>query len=327
MRRREFIAGLGGAAAWPLALRAQQAERMRRIGFLTSISDDTEGRSWITALTRGLQELGWIEGPNVLIDYRFGDADPTRMPKLARELIALHPDVVVASTGPAVAAFHDQSSSIPIVFVQVPDPVSAGFVTSLARPEGNVTGFTNFEFSMGGKWLQVIQECSPSVRGVLVVFDPENPTWHAYLQTLEAAAPSLGMQLTPAGVRNPAEIERAIAEFAQQPSTAVVVLPSPVTVRDREAVIAAVARHRIPALYAYRFFATSGGFISYGIDLSDLYKRTADYVDRILNGAKPADLPVQNPTKFEMVINLKTAKALGLTIPPNLLALADEVIE
>jgi putative tryptophan/tyrosine transport system substrate-binding protein len=325
MKRREFITLLGGAAAWPLAARAQQGERMRRIGFLTSISDDTEGRSWITALTRGLQELGWIEGRNVLIDYRFGEADPARMPKLAKELIALHPNVVVASTGPAAAAFRDQSSSIPIVFVQVPDPVSAGFVTNLARPEGNLTGF--FEFSMGGKWLQLIQECSPSVHEVLVVFDPDNPTWHAYLRALEAAAPSLGLRLTPVGVRNSPEIERTIAEFAQQPRTAVVVLPSPVTVRDRESVIAAVARHGVPAVYAYRFFATSGGFISYGIDLPDLYKRTADYVDRILKGAKPADLPVQNPTKFELVINLKTAKALGLMVPPTLLALADEVIE
>ena len=328
MRRRAFIAALGGAAAWPLVARAQQPRIMRRIGFLTPISEnDSEGRSWIAALTRGLQELGWTEGRNVLIEYRFGEADAVRMPKLAKELIAWKPDVVVAATPSAAAAIRQYSLSIPTVFVQFSDPVSAGFVTNLAHPEGNLTGFTTFELSIGAKWLELIKECAPSVRRVLIVFDPANPTWGAYLRTIEAAAPSLGMQLTPAGMRDPAEIERDIAEFAQKPSGAAIVVPGPVTVKDREVIITAVARHGLPAVYAYRFFAVSGGFISYGVDLADLYKRTAGYVDRILNGAKPADLPVQNPTKFELVINLKTAKALGLTVPPSVLARADEVIE
>jgi putative tryptophan/tyrosine transport system substrate-binding protein len=328
VKRREFIAGLGGAAAWPVVARAQQPERMRRIGFLTPISEnDSEGRSWIAALTRGLQELGWTEGRNILIEYRFGEADAVRMPNLAKELIAWKPDVVVAATPSAAAAIRQHSLSIPTVFVQVSDPVSAGFVTNLAHPEGNLTGFTTYEFSIGAKWLELIKECAPSVRRVLIVFDPANPTWGAYLRTIEAAAPSLGMQLTPAGMRDPAEIERDIAEFAQKPNGAAIVVPGPVTVKDRGVIITAVARHGLPAVYAYRFFAVSGGFISYGVHLADLYKRTAGYVDRILNGAKPADLPVQNPTKFELVINLKTAKALGLEVPPSLLARADEVIE
>jgi putative tryptophan/tyrosine transport system substrate-binding protein len=328
MRRRAFIAALGGAAAWPITVHAQQPRIMRRIGFLTSISEnDSEGRSWIAALTRGLEELGWTEGRNVLIEYRFGEADAVRLPNLAKELIAWKPDVVVAATPLAATAIREHSLSIPTVFVQVGDPVSAGFVTNLAHPEGNLTGFTNFEFSIGAKWLELIKECSPSIRRVLIVFDPANPTWGAYLRTIEAAAPSLGMQLTPAGMRDPAEIERDIAEFAQKPNGAAIVVPGPVTIKDREVIITAVARHGLPAVYAYRFFAVSGGFISYGVHLADLYKRAAGYVDRILNGAKPADLPVQNPTKFELVINLKTAKALGLEVPPSLLARADEVIE
>jgi len=329
MRRRDFIKGIvGSATAWPFAARAQQPERMRRIGFLTSIPEnDSEGRSWIAALTRGLQELGWTEGRNVQIKYRFGEGDAVRMPNLAKELIAWKPDVVVAASPSAAAAIRQQSLSIPTVFVQVSDPVSAGFVTNLAHPEGNLTGFTSFEFSTGAKWLELIKECAPSVRRVLIVFDPANLTWAAYLRTIEAAAPSLGMQLTPAGVRDPAEIEGDIAEFAQKPNGAAIVLPGPVTAMDREVIITAVARHGLPTVYPYRFFTVSGGFISYGVHLADLYKRTAGYVDRILNGAKPADLPVQNPTKFELAINLKTAKALGLTIPPSLLARADEVIE
>ena len=328
MKRREFIAAMGGAAALPVVARAQQSERMRRIGFLTSIPEnDSEGRSWIAALTRGLQELGWTEGRNVQIEYRFGEGDAVRMPNLAKELIEWKPDVVVAATPAAVAAIRQQSLSIPTVFVQVSDPVSAGFVTNLAHPEGNLTGFTSFEFSTGAKWLELIKESAPSVRRVLIVFDPANLTWGPYLRTIEAAAPSFGMQLTPAGVHDPAEIEGDIAEFAQKPNGAAIVLASPVTVKDREVIITAVARHGLPAVYAYRFFAVSGGFISYGVHLADLYKRTAGYVDRILNGAKPADLPVQNPTKYELVINLKTAKALGLTVSPSLLARADEVIE
>jgi putative ABC transport system substrate-binding protein len=315
------------ATTWPFAARAQQGEQVRRIAFLTSISqNDPEGRSWIMALTQRLQELGWTDGRNVRIDYRFGDADATRLPRLAKELIELRPDVIFAAATPVATAMRQQTLSIPIVFVQVPDPVSAGFVTNLARPNGNITGFTNFEFSIGGKWLQVIKECEPGVSRVLVVFDPANPSWAAYLRTIEAAAPSFRVQLKPAGVRDPAEIEHSIAAFAREPNGAVVVLPSPVTVQHREAIIATAARHRLPAVYPYRFFTANGGLISYGVDVSDLYKRAASYVDRILKGEKPAELPVQQPTKFELVINLKTAKALGLTVPLTLQA-AGEVIE
>jgi putative ABC transport system substrate-binding protein len=279
------------------------------------------------ALTQRLQELGWTDGRNVRIDYRFGDADATRMPKLAKELIELRPDVVFAAATLAATAMRQQTLSIPIVFAQVADPVSAGFVTNLARPNGNIIGFTNFEFAIGGKWLQVIKEWAPSVSRVLVVFDPEDPSWAAYLRTIEDAAPSFRVQLTPAGVRDPAEIEDSIAAFAREPNGAVVVLPSPVTVQHREAIIATVARHRLPAVYPYRFFTAGGGFMSYGVDVADLYKRAASYVDRILKGEKLADLPVQNPTKYELVINLKTAKALGLDVPATVLVRADEVIE
>jgi putative tryptophan/tyrosine transport system substrate-binding protein len=328
VRRRDFIAAFGGAVAWPVMARAQQPERVRRVAFLTSVSEnDPESRSWIKALTQRLEELGWMGSRNIRIDYRFGEADATRMPGLAKELVELRPDVIVASTGPAARAMRQLTLSIPIVFVQVPDPVSVGFVTNLAHPSGNITGFTNFEFSIGGKWLQLIKECAPRVNRVLIVFDPDNPTWTAYLRTIEEAAPSFGVQLIPAAVSDPSEVERDVVAFSQEPNGAVVVLPSPVTVKYREAIIATMARHRLAAVYPYRFFAAEGGFTSYGVDVSDLYRRAAYYVDRILKGVKPADLPVQAPTKFELVINLKTAKALGIEVPPSLLGRADEVIE
>jgi putative ABC transport system substrate-binding protein len=220
-----------------------------------------------------------------------------------------------------------QTLSVPIVFVQIADPVSAGFVTNLARPEGNITGITNFEFSIGEKWLQLIKECAPAVSSVAVIFDPANPTWAPYLRTLEAAAPTFGIQLTPAAVSNAAEIERDITAFSRKANGAIVVIPAPVTVLHRDKIIAMAAQHRLPAVYPYRFYALSGGFVSYGIDLPESYRRAASYVDRILKGAKPADLPVELPTKFELVINLKTAKALGITVPPTLLATANEFIE
>jgi putative ABC transport system substrate-binding protein len=327
MRRRQFITLLGGAAvAWPLGARAQQADLLPLIGFLISVAEtDPEGRDWITAFRQRFADLGWIDGRNVRIEYRFGEGDATRLPRLAKELLELRPNAILAATAPAAAVVRQQTLSIPIVFVQVPDPVSAGFVTNLARPEGNITGFTNFEFSIGGKWLQVIKECAPAVNSVAVVFDPGSPAWAQYLRPIEAAAPTFGMQLTPAGVVNAAEIERDIAAFAQKPHGAIVVLPG--TIRHRGAIIAMAARHRLPAVYPYRLFPMSGGFVSYGVDLPDLYRRAASYVDRILKGAKPTDLPVQLPTKFELIINLKTAKALGLEVPPTLLARADEVIE
>src|SRR3984893_15677896 len=328
MQRRQFIGLVGGAAAWPLAARAQQASPMRRIGFLTSSAEsDPEAQLWVSTFRKGLEEFGWTDGHNVRIDYRFGGGDVTPMLKLAKELLALQPDVIVASTGPAATAVRQQTLSIPIVFVQVADPVAAGFVTNLARPDGNITGFTNFEFSIGGKWLQLLKDCAPSVSRIAVVFDPSNPTWAAYLRTIEAAAPSFGAQLTPASVRDAAEIEQRIAVFAREPNGALVVFPSAVTIQHRESIIAAAARHRLPAVYPYPFFTADGGLISYGVELSDLYKRAALYVDRILRGAKVAELPVQQPTRYVLAINLKTAKALGLTVPQAIQAVADEVIE
>jgi len=328
MKRREFITLVSGAAAWPLAARAQQPERVRRIGFLSVVAEsDPEIQTWIRELTQRLQELGWTGGRNVRIDFRFGAADPMRISQLATELIEGHPDVIIAGGTAAATALRQQSLSIPIVFAMVPDPVLAGFVTNLARPEGNITGFTNFEFSVGGKWLQLLKECAPAISRIAVVFDPANPSWAAYLRTIEAAASSFGVQLTPVGVRDAAEIKQRVAVFAREPNGAVVVFPSPVTVQHRESIISAAAERQLPAIYPYRVYAVDGGLMSYGSSLLDVYRGVASYADRILKGAKVAELPVQQPTKYELVINLKTAKALGLTIPPSVLARADEVIE
>src|SRR5215813_5988640 len=329
MRRREFIHLLGGAAAaWPVAAEAQQPDRVRRLGFLISSAEtDQEARHWITAFERRFADLGWTDGRNVRIEYRFGGGDATRMRQLASELLELQPDAVLASATMAATAMRQQTLSTPIVFVQVADAVSAGFVTNIARPEGNITGIANFEFSMGGKWLQVIKDCAPMVSSVAVIFDPANPSWAPYLRAVEAAAPTFGMQLTPAAVTNAADIERDIAAFSRKPNGAIVVIPAPVTIIHSDTIIAMAGQHRLPAVYPYRFYALRGGLISYGNDLAEAYRRAASYVDRILKGAKPADLPVEFPTKFELVINLKTAKALGLDVPPTLLGRADEVIE
>jgi putative ABC transport system substrate-binding protein len=327
MKRRKFIAGIGAAAAWTLGARAQQPERMRRIGFLTPGEEsDPEQQLQVAAFRNGLEEYGWIDGRNVRIDYRFGGS-ANLMPKFAKELVELRPDVIVATASSAATAARQQTLSIPIVFVQVPDPVATGYVTNLARPEGNITGFTNFEFSIGGRWLQLLKECSPGVSRIAVVFDPAIPSWAAYLRTIEAAAPSFSVQLTPVGVHDAAEIETGITTFAREPNGALVVLPGSVTVSLRGSIIAIAARHRLPAIYPYRYFVTDGGLMSYGVNVSDLHKQAASYVDRLLKGAKPADLPVVLPTKFDFVLNLKTAKALGLAIPPALLTSADEVIE
>ena len=328
MRRREFISLLGGAAVlWPLAANAQ-SDRVRRVGYLSTLAQsDLEDQSWIKELVQRLQELGWTNGRNVQVDFRFSDADAARTSMLATELIELRPDVVLAAGALAATALRQQTLSVPIVFVRVVDPVSAGFVTNLARPEGNITGFTNFEFSVGGKWLQLLKECAPSVDRIAVVFDPANPTWAAYLRTIEAAAPSFGVRLIPAGVRDAAEITQRVGAFARDPNGALVVLPSPVTLRHREAIIVAAARQRLPTIYPYRVFTVNGGLMSYGPDLLDSNRRAASYVDRILRGAKVAELPVQQPVKYELTINIKTAKALGVIIPPGVLAIADEVIE
>jgi putative tryptophan/tyrosine transport system substrate-binding protein len=329
MRRRDLLAVLGGTAGgWSFMARAQQPERMRRIGYLSSAAeDDSVNQTWIRVFMQRLEELGWTSGRNVQIDVRLSSADAMRLSTLAAELVEAHPDVIVASGFPAAAALRQQSLSVPIVFVQVVDPVSAGFVTNLARPEGNITGFTNFEFSIGGKWLALLKQCAPTISRIAVMFDPANPTWAAYLRTIEASAPSFGVRLTPASVRDAAEIKQRVAVFAREPNGATIVFPSPVTIKYRDSIIAAVAEQRLPAMYPYRYFTADGGLMSYGADLADSYRDAAPYVDRILKGARVAELPVQEPTKYQLVINLKTAKALDLTVAPSLLAGANEVIE
>jgi len=328
VKRREFIRLVGGATAWPLAARAQQGEQVRRIGVLTVFpADDPEARAWIKALLQGLMEVGWVEGRNIRIDDRWAGADHSRLLALANELIELKPDLIVAAGGPAAAALAGGTRSLPIVFVQVVDPVAFALVRSLARPGGNVTGFMHFEPSMVGKWLEVLKEVAPTIERAAVIFDPDNPASHVYLRTIETVSGSSAMQLIPTGVRGAAEIERAIETLAREPNAAFIVLPNPVIHLHRELTIALAAEHRLPAMYPYRYFAAGGGLMSYGIDLNDLYRRAATYVDRILKGEKPADLPVQAPTKYELVLNLKTAKALGINVPLQIQQLADEVIE
>jgi putative ABC transport system substrate-binding protein len=308
-RRREFIALVGGAAAtWPRAARAQQPERIRRIGILTIFTEsDHEARSWTNALVQRLQELGWTNGQNLRIDYRWAADESSRAPMLAQELLKLQPDAIVACGGPAAIAIVQATHSVPIVFVQVVDPVSLGIVQNLARPGGNVTGFTHFELTIVGKWLQALKDLAPSVTRVAVIFDPDNPASAVWLRGVETVAPSFGMRLTPTGVRDAPEIERAIEALARESNGALIVLPNPVTQHHRELTIAFAARYCLPAIYPYRFYAESGGLI--------------------LRGESPGDLPVQAPTKFELIINLKTAKALGLTVPSSIFAAADEVID
>jgi putative tryptophan/tyrosine transport system substrate-binding protein len=329
MKRREFITLLGGAAtAWPLAASAQQPNRMRRIGVLMSFPEsDSEAQSWVGALLQGLREFNWTDGSNVRIDVRFGAGDASRRSVLARELIESAPDVIVTGGTPAITAVSHETRSVPTIFVQIADPVELGLFANYAHPGGNITGFTIFEFTIGGKWLEILREVAPSVNRVTALLDTENPSWPAYLHAIEPAAASLGVPLTKAGMHEAAEIERAIRAIAIEPNGGLIVLPSPASLVHRELIIGLADRYQLPAVYPYRFHATSGGLISYGVDLVDCYRRAASYVDRVLRGEKPGELPVQAPTKFELVINLKTAKALGLTVPPLLLATADEVIE
>jgi len=328
MKRREFITLLGGAAAaWPLAAHAQQ-ERMRRIGVLTNLDEaDPELKGWLTAFQVELQKLGWAQGRNISFEYRWPGSDEQRLQSSAADLVKAAPDVIFAAATPALVALYRESRSLPIVFVQVSDPVKLGFVASLARPGGNMTGFTTFEYPVGGKWLELLKDTAPGRTRVAVLLDPSNPSGLAYLQGVEAAAASLGVQLTHADVHNAADIERAISDFAQQPNGALVVAPTAATILHRNLIVTLAARHRLPAVYPYRFFASSGGFISYGVDLAEQYRQAAGYVDRILRGANPGELPVQLSSKFELVVNLKTAKALGLTIPEPFLQHAGEVIE
>ena len=329
MNKREFITLLGGAAAWPLAARAQQPGRMRRIGVLMSaVEGDQRGLEYVTAFAQGLAELGWTVGRNVRIEYRWGAGDLDRFRRYAAELIALSPDVVLATAGSIVGAFQQASRTVPIVFVTTIDPVGGGWVESLSRPGTNATGFAAYEFSMSGKRLELLKEIAPDIKRVAVIRDPSVPAGSGGLAAIQTVAPSLGVELTPVGVRDAGEIERAITAFARGSNGGLILVgPSSSVARYRDLIIALAARHRLPATYPGGLYVTAGGLISYGPDPIDQYHRAAAYVDRILKGERPADLPVQQPTKFELIVNLKTAKTLGLEIPPSVLARADEVIE
>jgi putative ABC transport system substrate-binding protein len=329
MRRREFITVLGGAAAaWPLYARAQQGDRMRRIGVLMSLTaEDPEGQVRLTAFLQGLQQLGWTDGRNVRIDTRWGAGDADRSRRYAAELIALAPDVILASGTSTMGPLLRATRTVPIVFTQVTDPVGAGFVDSLARPGGNATGFTLSEYGISGKWLELLKEIAPRVTRVAVLRDPDMAAGSGQLGAIQSVAPSFGVELSPVNVRDAPEIERAVAAFARSPNGGLIVSASGLAIVHRDLIITLAARHRLPAVYFARYFVTGGGLISYGSDNIDPHRRAAGYVDRILKGEKPADLPVQAPTKYELVINLKTAKALGIEVPPMLLARADEVIE
>jgi putative ABC transport system substrate-binding protein len=323
MLRREFIAGLGSAAAWPVVARAQQLERMRRIGVLMIPGDERPGPE---AFAEGLEKLGWIDGRNISIDYRWAfDTDLLRA--YATELVGMMPDVLLAGGGAPLVALQKATQTIPIVFATVPDPVANGFVASVGRPGGNTTGFATYEQTISVKWLELLKNIIPNVTRVAFMYDPANPGWAGYLRPIQAAAPSLGMQVSAQAVHNTAEIERVLDAHASALNGGLIVLASPVVEANRKHIVALAAKHRLPAIYHFREFVAEGGLASYGADRFDLFRRAATYVDRILKGDKPSDLPVQFATKFELVINLKTAKTLGLTIPETLLATADEVIQ
>jgi putative ABC transport system substrate-binding protein len=329
MRRREFMTALGGAAvAWPLTARAQQGERVRRVGVLVGFrANDPQGEARVAALRQGLQALGWIDGRNLRIDLSWGAGDADSVRKRAAEMMALAPEVVLAAGSSAVAALQQQTRALPIVFVQVVDPVGGGFVESLAAPGGNVTGFTQFEYGISGKWLELLKELAPSVTRVAILRDPGIAAGAGQLGAIQSVAPSFGVELRPLDVRDEPDIERGIAAFARTSNGSLIVTGANLANTHRKLIITLAARNKLPAVYTNRFYVADGGLISYGADPVDQYRRAASYVDRILKGEKPADLPVQAPTKFELVINLKTAKALDLDVPPSLLARADEVIE
>jgi putative ABC transport system substrate-binding protein len=328
VKRREFITLLGGVAAWPLAAGAQQPDRVRRIGVLMNIAaDDPDSPIRLAALLQGLQQLGWTVGQNIQIDYRWGGGSAELMRKYAVELVALAPDVILAHSSAAVAPLLEATRTVPIVFAVVADPVGAGYVESLARPGGNATGFTNFEYTIAGKWLELLKDVAPGVTRAAVLRESAIAAGPAQFGAIRAVAQSLGVEVRPVEVRDSGEIERAITAFARGSNDGLIVTGSPAAIVHRALIVALAARHRLPAVYNTRIFVTSGGLISYGADNIDPFRRAASYIDRILKGEKPADLPVQAPTKLELVINLKTAKALGLNIPDSVLARADEVIE
>ncbi len=330
MKRREFITLLGGAAAaWPFSARAQQVERVRRIGVaMSTAEDDAESKARIAAFLQGLQQLGWADGHNVRIDTRWwgaSDADAKR--RYAAELVALAPDVILASGGSVMGALLQATRTVPIVFTLTVDPVGAGYVASLVRPGGNATGFTSYEYSLSGKWLELLKEIAPGTTRAAVLRDPTIPQGVGHFGAIQAVAPSFGVEVSPIDVGDAPEIERGVTAFARSANGGLIVSGSGLAAAHRNLIITLAARHRLPTVYFQRFFVTSGGLISYGPDPIDPHRRAADYVDRILKGEKPADLPVQAPTKYVLAINLKTAKALGLDVPPSLLASADEVIE
>jgi putative ABC transport system substrate-binding protein len=326
VKRRAFLSLLGGAAAaWPLAARAQQ--RVRRIGMVMAYAEsDPNGQMQVAAFREHLQKLGWTEGSNLRIDLRFGADDPVRIRELARELVSLGPELMVANSNLVTTILQSEVTTVPLVFVSVSDPIGSGFVTDLARPAGNVTGFANFEPSMGGKWLEMLLEIAPRSERVGLVYHPEPPNY-GYLQSAEAAAPSLKIALTGLPVRNTADIGQALETLGREPRGGLIVAPNVVTFANSSLIVALAERHRLPAIYPFAYYAKEGGLISYGFDAADQFRQGAVYADKILRGSKPSDLPVQHPTKFEIVINLKTAKALGLDVPWILQQRADEVIE
>jgi putative tryptophan/tyrosine transport system substrate-binding protein len=329
MRRREFIAIVGStAAAWPFAVRAQQTDHMRRLGVLFSITEaDAEGQARVAALKLGLLEHGWIEGRNLEITYRWGGGDTTQLRAYAAELTALNPDVILAAPSAALAAVQRVTRTIPVVFAQVSDPVGAGFVASLAHPGGNITGFALFEFAVGAKWLGLLKQIAPSVSRVAIIYDPATPSATGFLPLIEAAGRSFGVDVFVHRVRDSSEIEGAISTLAAEPNGGLIAIAGPLITGKRDLIISLANKSRLPTIFAFRYYAEAGGLASYGVDNLDLYRRAASYVDRILRGEKPSELPVQEATKFQLVINLKTAKALGLNVPQSLLATADEVIE
>ena len=326
MRRRDFITLVAGSAvAWPLAAHAQQSGQMRRIGVLMPFArDNSEGQARITAFVQGLRKLGWTEGHNLQIEYRWGTGD---LQKAAAELVTLSPDVIFATNTPPVAALQQATRSVPIVFANVLDPVGGGFVASLAKPGGNMTGFTVYDYSMAAKFVELLKEIAPYVTHVGVVRDPTVTASIGQLGVIQSAARSFGLDVSPLGGRDAKDIEQTVTEFAGGSNRGLIATGGPLTINNRDLIISLAARHRLPAVYPLRFFVTDGGLISYGPDSVDPSRQAAGYVDRILKGEKPADLPVQSATRYELVINLKTAKALGLTVPPSLLSRADEIIE
>jgi len=327
VKRRELITLLGGAAlTWPLAARGQQTERVRRIAILMNV-DEAEQRADYETFLQALQQLGWIDGQNVRVETRWAGGSASDLRKSASDMVALAPDVIVATGTSAMVPLLQATHTVPIVFANVADPVGAGFVDTMAHPGGNATGFIQFEYSLSGKWAELLKQIVPGVTRAAVLRDPNIPNGIGQFAVIQSVAPSVGMEVTAISVRDPGEMERAVTAFARSPNGGLIVTPSALTLAHRELIIALAAQHKLPAVYLRRYYAASGGLVSYGYDIVQQFRGAAGYVDRILKGEKPADLPVQAPTKYELVINLKTAKALGLTVPPSLLARADEVIE